>query len=241
TLPVSATAQFFRLRQPPFTSIAATSPVDGETGVAATRETIVRFSGALATNATVTSTNFYATAAGRRILSRIELSSDRTKATLFYLEPLPGDTRVSVFFDAAGLTDFLGRPLDPAGTGIPNGLKVIQFDTLSLTPLTGTAVIGTVYASELAPGSDTGTNAVNKPLAGVTVTVDGMEQTLRRTTDANGNFKLNPAPPGRFCVYIDGRTEGKSASLPCRRIVCQDRSHRDSSCQSSSRYRPTAR
>src|SRR5262249_61735050 len=78
--------------------------------------------------------------------------------------------------------------------------------TLSLTPLANTAVKGTVYASELSPGPDTGTNAVNKPLAAVTITVDGMEQSLRTVTDADGNFKLSPAPPGRFFVHIDGRT-----------------------------------
>jgi hypothetical protein len=100
----------------------------------------------------------------------------------------------------------LGRPIDPAGNGQTNRLKVIQFDTLSLTPLAGTGVVGTVYASELVPGPDTGTNAVNRPLAGVTITVDGMEQSLRAVTDKLGNFKLEPAPPGRFFVHIDGRT-----------------------------------
>lgn len=84
--------------------------------------------------------------------------------------------------------------MDPAGTGQANGLKVISFETLSLTPLTGTAVIGRVFASELQPGLDTGTNAVNKPLAGVTITVDGMEQTIRAVTDAQGNFTLNNTP-----------------------------------------------
>ena len=61
-------------------------------------------------------------------------------------------------------------------------------------------------ASELVPGQDTGTNALNKPLGGVTITVDGLEQTLRTTTDAMGNFTLSPVPAGRFFVHIDGRT-----------------------------------
>ncbi len=102
----------------------------------------MHFSGVLAANAVIKTNNFYATAAGRKILSRTELSSDRTKATLFYLEPLPGSARINVFFDAEGLTDAQGQPLDPAGTGQPNGLKVFSLETLSLTPLTGTAVIG---------------------------------------------------------------------------------------------------
>ena len=53
---------------------------------------------------------------------------------------------------------------------------------MGLTPLAGTAVIGRVFASELVPGSDTGANAVNRPLEGVTITVDGREQEMRTTT-----------------------------------------------------------
>jgi hypothetical protein len=212
-LPITSNArQFFRLRQPGLTTITETSPADGETDVAVTRETIVHFSGPLAASAVIHDTNFYAVAAGRRILSRVELSTDRTKASLFYLEPLPGSSRVTVFFDGQGLADSLDRPLDPAGTGSPYSLKVISFDTLSLAPLTGTAVRGTVYASELVPGPDSGTNAVNKPLAGVTITVDGMEQNLRAVTDASGNFVLSPVPSGRFFVHIDGRTASDPAA-----------------------------
>ncbi|MEO8428278.1 MAG: Ig-like domain-containing protein, partial [Verrucomicrobiota bacterium] len=165
-----------------------------------------RFTSPLATNAVVGTNNFYAGFGGRRLLSRVELSSDRTKATLFYLEPLPGSTRVVAVFDGTALTDFLGRPLDADGDGQSGGSEVIAFDTLSLTPLTGTAVVGRVFASELMPGGDTGTNAVNRPLEGVTITVDGREQDLRTTTDAMGNFTLTPVPPGRFFVKIDGRT-----------------------------------
>ena len=33
------------------------------------------------------------------MLSRIELSGDRTKATLFYLEPLPGSANIVAIFD----------------------------------------------------------------------------------------------------------------------------------------------
>ncbi|MCI0536406.1 MAG: Ig-like domain-containing protein [Verrucomicrobiales bacterium] len=215
TVDASGGARFFRLHSgalEPLTTIRESSPADGETGVAVTRETIVHFSLPLADTTVLKTNNFYATFGGRRILSRIELAADRRKATLFYLEPLPGGARIHVFFDAEGLKDSLGRPLDPAGTGQANGFKLIQFDTLSLTPLAATAVIGRVFASELVPGVDTGANAVNKPLAGVTITVDGMEQTLRAVTDAQGNFTLSPVPPGRFFVHIDGRTVTDAAA-----------------------------
>ncbi|MBI3415185.1 MAG: Ig-like domain-containing protein [Verrucomicrobia bacterium] len=211
TLPVSAGSHFFRLRQE-LTRVNASSPVNGETGVAVTRETIIHFSAPLAANAVVTANNFYAGFGGRRILSRVELASDRTKASLFYLEPLPGSARVNVVFDGAGLSDANGQPLDADGDGIAGGVAVIGFETLNLTALAGTAVVGKVFASELMPGTDTGTNAVNKPLAGVTITVDGMEQTLRTVTDATGSFTLSPVPPGRFFVHIDGRTATDAAA-----------------------------
>jgi hypothetical protein len=139
------------------------------------------------------------------LLSRIELSSDRTKATLFYLEPLPGSTRIYAVFDGTGVTAYLGRALDPAGTGVAGSQLVIAFDTLSLTALNGTAVVGRVFASELMPGPGN-TNPVNRPLQGVTITVDGMEESLRTVTDALGTFKLTPVPSGKFFVKIDGRT-----------------------------------
>ena len=206
TLQATGGNRFFRLRLPGLTTIRQSSPANGEEGVAVIRETIVWFTEPLATNAVVSTNNFYAGYGGRRLLSRVELSSDRMKATLFYLEPLPGSTRVNVVFDATGLNDFLGKPLDADSNGQPGGSALISFTTLSTTPLAGTAMVGTVYASDLVPGAGTDTNAVNRPLEGVTITVDGMEQTLRTTTDALGNFKLEPVPPGQFFVKIDGRT-----------------------------------
>ena len=41
--------------------------------------------------------------------------------------------------------------------------------------------------------------------------MDGAEQTLRATTDAQGNFSLSPCPAGSFFVHIDGRTSPQSS------------------------------
>ncbi len=202
----AASQQFFRLHSLGFTRIADSSPLDGETGVAVTRETIVRFTAPLARSTILTGTNFYAGFGGRRLLTRIELSSDRTRASLFYLEPMPGSTRITAVFDGTGLLDDAGQPLDLDDNGLPGGFTTVSFETLNTTALNGTAVIGRVFASELMPGTGSGTNGINRPLEGVTITVDGREQELRATTDAEGNFTLSPAPPGRFFVHIDGRT-----------------------------------
>ena len=137
---------------------------------------------------------------GRHLLARPELSSDRKTATLFYLENLPASARVRVRLNGAQLRDSSGKPLDADGDGQPGGKRVLEFNTAGITGLPGTAVIGHVFASE--KNSD----GSNKPLANVTVTVDGAEESLRTATDASGAFTLSPAPAGRFFVHVDGRT-----------------------------------
>ncbi len=205
-LEAATDVQFFRWHEVSFTQIATTSPRNHETEVSVLRETIVHFTAPLSMKSDLTTTNFYAGYGGQRLLTRVELSPDRTTATLFYLEPLPGSSRIFVVLEGAGLTDFMDRPVDVDGDGQPGGSALSTFDTLSLTPLTGTAVIGRVFASELVAGTDTGSNAVNQPLPGVTITVDGMEESLPAVTDGQGNFTLSPVPAGRFFVHIDGRT-----------------------------------
>lgn len=194
----TSSARFFRLRLP-LTSLASTSPARGEQGVSLGRETLLHFTAPLAATAQFTVTNLHATFGGRKLLTRCELSSDRRRVSLFYLEPLPGNARVSVFLDSTDLQDELGLPVDGDGDGAPGGTALVWFDTLNLTPVSGTAVIGRVFAAHT-DGSD------NLPLAGVTISVDGREQDLRAVTDAEGRFQLAPVPAGRFFVHIDGRT-----------------------------------
>ncbi len=207
----SGTTRFFRLRQTaaPVLTAFTSSPVPGETGVAVTRETILRFSTPLSADAALDNATFFAEFAGRKLLSRAELSSDRRTATLFYLEPLPGSARVRVTFDGGKVRDAGGLLVDADGDDQPGGIGVIAFETLSLTPVSGTAVVGQVFASELGAGADG--QPINRPLRGVTITVDGREETLRTVTDVEGRFTLSPAPAGEFFVHIDGRTSPESA------------------------------
>src|SRR5688572_4340970 len=98
------TQRFFRLaRLASFTTIEQISPGLGEAGVSVNRETIIHFSAPLAADAMLDSGNFFAEGVGRRLLSRIELSTDRRKASLFYLEPLPASSRINVVFDGTGI------------------------------------------------------------------------------------------------------------------------------------------
>src|SRR5439155_20270747 len=95
-------------------------------------------------------------------------------------------------------------PVDADGNGTPGGTVTIDFETVTLTTLPGTSVCGRVFASGLS--ATPGGAAVNTPLQGVTITVDGMEGRLQAVTDSDGNFRLDPAPAGRFFVHINGRT-----------------------------------
>ena len=98
------------------------------------------------------------------------------------------------------VSDAKGTRVDANHDGQPGGVQVLEFETLGISGLNNSAVIGQVFASgKNADGS-------NKPLVNVTITVDGAEEKLRATTDANGAFKLSPAPAGRFFVHVDGRT-----------------------------------
>ncbi len=187
------------------TTIRETSPAEGESGVTVTRETVFHFNQPLASNTFLNATHLYAEFGGRKLLSRVELSHDRRTVTLFYLENLPASARVRVTFNPIALLDFLGRVVDMDGDGLPGGVATVNFDTLSTTPIAGTAIIGHVFASDPIAGNTT-TNFLNRPLPGVTVTVDGMEETLRTVTDSNGFFRLQPCPAGEFFVHVDGRT-----------------------------------
>lgn len=203
--PLSGRAGFFRLRFNGLTHVTETSPGSGMGGVSVTRETVLRFNSPLHTSAVIPVARFYAEAAGRRVLARPQLSDDRLTATLFYLEPLPGATRVAVTFDANGLKDTFGVELDGDGDGVPGGVLRFAFETLGVEGVTGTAVFGRVFASELIQ-AEVGIPTLNRPLPGVTITVDGAEESLRTVTDAEGNFVLSPVPAGDFFVHIDGRT-----------------------------------
>ncbi len=183
----------------PMATIKETLPQRGESSVGVKRETILYFTLPLAEDAVISNDNFFALFGGEKLLTRIELSSDRLKATLFYLDPLPDNSRVRVIFDGEGIKDILGRDFDPNQDGEPGGLFGLDFNTVSITELPGTAISGTVYRSKK---NDLDTDV---PLAGAVIEVVGAEQTIRTTTAGDGSFTLDPCPGGRFFVNIDGR------------------------------------
>ena len=183
----------------PMAAISETLPQRGDSNVGVKRETILYFTLPLAENAIISNENFFALFGGEKLLTRIEVSSDRLKATLFYLDPLPDNSQVRVIFDGAGIKDILGRDFDPDRDSQAGGLFGLDFSTVSISALPGTAISGTVLRSRK---NDLDNDV---PLAGVVIEVVGAEDTIRTTTAGDGSFTLNPSPAGRFFVNIDGR------------------------------------
>jgi hypothetical protein len=187
----------------PLTRVTLTSPLEGEQGVAVTRETIITFSNPLASDAVVDGSVINVTQGGSALAARYEISEDRRKVRVFYSNKLPSNSRINVRFAGSLVNDLLGRAIDADRDGEAGGDLEFFFDTLNTVSFANTAVCGRVFASQLAPGNDS--ESVNVPLGGVKVSVDGQEDTLFTFTDEFGDFRLDNAPAGRFFVHIDGR------------------------------------
>ena len=192
------------------TGISSTSPVPGEDGVAVTRETVLRFKNPLMP-ASVTASAIFAEFGGQPLGARLHLSPDAKTASLYYDQDLPASSRIRVTIDGDLLMDDEGQLVDADADGISGGVGVLEFDTLGITPIQGTVVVGRVFASALE--TTIRGHSVNMPLQGVTITVDGTGGAIFATTDALGDFRLDPAPPGRFFLHIDGRT-ATNMSIP---------------------------
>ena len=149
--------------------------------------------------------DFYAEAGGQKLRARVAVSGDRTKATLFFTDPIPASTRVTVTFGTprpvgtTPLRDLLERDIDPDGDGASGGVLTFTYDTAPITAVDHTAITGHLYASEPGPGG------ANVPLVGVFISVVGSEN-INTHTAADGSFVLSPCPVGRFFVEVDGHT-----------------------------------
>lgn len=193
-------------------TLESSSPSDGETGVAITRETILSFSSPIA-KSSVTPAAIEVFAGGELLNYSLYTNPNPAVAfvdtvRVFYTPSggLPGGAIIDVMVDGSQLVDAIGRPVDGDGDGLPGGFGVVRFSTLSLTPVFGTSVCGRVFASEITR-STPGGMPVNTPLEGVTIHIDGIDPSVvSAVTDAMGSFRLEPVPAGEFFVQIDGRT-----------------------------------
>jgi PKD repeat protein len=192
------------------TGISSSSPENGEDGVAVSRESILRFNNPLMPG-TVTAASIFAEYAGVPLTGTLHVAPDNKTVTLFYAADLPPNARIRLFVDGGQLLDDLGQGVDGDGDGDLGGLGALEFDTVGFTPLAGTAVTGRLFAAGQAVTARG--VPVNTPLQGVTISVDGTGGGVSTTTDVLGNFRLDPAPAGRFFIEVDG-TSATNAGIP---------------------------
>ncbi len=192
------TATLMLIVQPPVT-IVRTSPANGENEVAVTRETIVEFGEPISLTAAITDT-FSAQFGGQILPARRHLSPDRMRVTLFYSPTLPASARVRVTVAGDNLTDDQGALIDADGDGVPGGVGLVDFDTLSLSRISGTDVWGYVYDSY-----NKNLDGTDRPVISATIRVDGFPE-ANVVTNPDGYFILRDMPAPMFFVHIDGST-----------------------------------
>ncbi|WP_419580402.1 Ig-like domain-containing protein [Stieleria magnilauensis] len=201
-------------------TITHVTPAAGSSDVGSTYRPQVFFSRPVNVGS-LNATNFYATdTTGTKIPARIVPAADGRFAWLFFNQPLPSASTVTVHVvgDTILAADG-GQPLDADGNGTAGGTFSYRFTTVSLVPLAGTSLSGRVYdpGVDLKPmtfddfraGPDgalhTADDIFLNPLAGVKVFILGLEN-QSVTTDAQGYFSFASVPAGNIKLAIDGRT-----------------------------------
>ena len=201
-------------------TITSLTPTDGSGDVGVTVRPQINFSRAV-NIATLTNESFYATGPdGSKLAATIVPATDGTFAWLFFTNPMPGGSRVTLHVDGSkirGAAD--GAFLDADANGTAGGVVTSSFTTVSRTSIPGTKLIGKVVdpGPDLEPmtfddirrGPDgiihTPDDEFQLPIAHAKVFILGQEDRFV-FTDANGNFELTDVPVGTVKVAVDGRT-----------------------------------
>jgi hypothetical protein len=201
-------------------TVTSLTPTDGSDDVGVTVRPQVRFARAVDA-ATLTADSFYATGPdGSTLAATIVPANDGTFAWLFFTDPMPGASQVTLHVDGSkirGAAD--GRLLDADGDGTAGGTLTQQFTTVSRSAVIGTTLVGKVVdpGPDLEPmsfddirrGADgvihTPDDVFLLPIAHAKVYLLGLEDRVVYT-DENGNFELTDVPAGTVKVAVDGRT-----------------------------------
>lgn len=195
-------------------------PLNGALDVGSTFRPQVFFSRPVDAS-TLTSSNFFATGpSGAKLDARIVPADDGSFAWLFFTDPMPGRSRITVHLDGSTILSAGDRiALDANLDGSGGGSFEYSFATVSLTPVVGTSISGRVVdpgpdlrpmtLDDIAAGTDqrlrTADDLFLWPIAGVRVYVVGLEDEAVMT-DANGSFVLDSVPTGNVKLAIDGLT-----------------------------------
>ncbi|ANL30128.1 phosphatidic acid phosphatase protein (plasmid) [Rhizobium phaseoli] len=169
---------------------------------------------------TLTSNSLFATdTTGAKIPATIVPFTDATGAWLFFNNPLPGASTITLHLDGNAIKGQDGALLDADGDGASGGMFAGSFTTVNTAVVPETTITGRVFdpGADLQPmtfddvraGPDqvlhTTDDVYLNPIAGVKVFILGHENEAV-FTDASGNFTLTNTPAGDVKVAFDGRT-----------------------------------
>lgn len=175
-------------------------PADGGTEVGVTFRPQIFFTKPIDPT-TIDDNNFFMTASGTKINTRVVPANDGSFAWLFPQQTLPAASTLTLHVDGDTIATAEGEMLDADGNGQPGGALTTTFTTVSLTPIPGTLLTGLIFE----PGpDDTPGTADDLPIVGAEVSILGINDI--QTTDANGRFTFDAVPAGNVKVLIDGMT-----------------------------------
>lgn len=199
--------------------VSQTAPAAGSSEVGVTFRPQVFFTRP-ANPATLTAQTITATdAAGNSIPLSIVPADDGTFAWVYFTNPLPGGTRVTLAVNGDLITAPDGTKLDADADGTPGGRSSVSFTTVSTAAVPGTTLTGVLADpgpdnkpftfDDAGAGPDgslmTGDDVYKKPIAGVTIYALGREDNAV-LTDAQGRFTLSNLPAGNVKLILNGRT-----------------------------------
>jgi hypothetical protein len=202
-------------------TVSSFAPSAGSTDVGVTFRPEVFFSRPIDTS-TLNSSNFYATdTTGAVIPATIVPSADGTYAWLFFTNPMPGASTITLVVDGSTIKATDGSLLDAAGNGTPGSELTSTFTTVSSTPLPGTTLSGILVdpgpddtpgtRDDVRVGNDgvlgTADDVYLRPIAGVEVYILGLENEAVYT-DSQGRFTLTNVPSGDVKLAIEGNVPG---------------------------------
>ena len=215
----SATIDFTLDELIPFT-IQNVTPTPGSVDVGSTFRAQIFFTRAVDT-VTLNQFNFHArTASGAIIPANIVPAADGSFAWLFFTNPLPGGSTITIQID--GNTIFAAADaaaLDADNDGVAGGTFSYTFSTVSRVPLAGTSLSGKLVDpgvdlkpmtfDDIRAGSDgilhSPDDVFLNPIVGAKVFILGLEDQFV-LSDAEGNFHFDAVPAGDIKLAVDGRT-----------------------------------
>jgi hypothetical protein len=201
--------------------VSGLAPTSGMIDVGVTFRPKVSFSRPVDVTSLDSSNFFAADTTGTKLAATIVPSDDGTFAWLFFSQPMPGGSTITVNVDGSTIRAADGSLLDAAANGTPGSTLKSTFTTVSEALVPGTTLSGVLAdpGPDLKPmsrddvrnGADdvlgTADDVYLRPIQGVKVFILGHEDQAI-FTDAQGRFSFPSVPVGDVKLELDGNVPG---------------------------------